>query len=56
MKSEKSVKVYPVLFRSMMLGNSERKYAQVHIISNMTVSRLWKLNKALYGNKWKVFG
>lgn len=38
---------HPVLFRSMIDGKSERKYAQVQISSRMTDSRLWKLKIAL---------
>lgn len=36
----------PTLLRSIMLGNSERRYAQVQIINRRTVSKLWKLNNA----------
>lgn len=38
---------YPVLLRSIMLGNKDRKYAQVQIRSKITDSKLWKLNSAL---------
>lgn len=38
---------HPVLLRSIILGKNDLKYAQVHIKSNMTDKRLWKLNIAL---------
>lgn len=35
----------------MMLGKSERRYAQVHISNRITDNRLWKLKSALYNGR-----
>lgn len=50
---------YPVLLRSIIDGKNDRRYVHVQISSNMTDSKLWKLNRALCngkiwpGNQWK---
>lgn len=41
----------PTLFLSSKLGTIDRIYAHVQISSRITVSRLWKLNRADY--PWK---
>lgn len=42
------LRTYPVLFMSMNLGIICLMYAQVQIISNRTISILWKLKRADY--------